>query len=326
MYTLSQSSLWTSTNDTSVYTVSYTFEDWARWDREYSWREGSGDLTIGGTVTAVPKCVELRRDLDANGDGLNWNDFSLRQGEWWRSPNYGTDVDGNGTVTDDELSGKIVSIQADANGTWSSYTSPNAGYLGSGGFDGTGNSDTNPYGQFVTFERGRVVNGAGVDLFMRGMDSAIKAKFDRVMSLGFRYDYDNDGTYTYVVVPLVGDDPGGPTRPFVDYKMDFSDSLLNMGDVNSDGTVQFGVEDFRLPANAEIDAIVLFGYQNVPASVDFDGDGTNDAWVQPDNTWTMGTKSVQTTGPSGSTWTATARSTSSTPTATAPPPRTTSTS
>jgi len=255
-----------------AYTVSYTIEDWARWDRMYTWN-ASTTQTSGVTRT-------LHMDnmmIDANGDGT-YDDYKATEGSWWTSSATGDGHIiplGDGTTYDADDGSKTYGV-----------------YMG--GFFGTTEGTATKVGVLLTFERGRAVNAAGTDVFVPVLRPDRPAKF---WSAGFRYDYNGDGTYTYVIIPK---DYPLTDRPFVDGEIDFGDPTLSLGDVNSDGTLQLGVEDFRVPDGGLVDAIFIdctisvTGY--LPAStsnVDFDGDGTYDSYVKPVSTWLQDTYAAE---------------------------------
>ena len=256
VYTLTNvGSTWTSTTS---YVVSNTFDDWARWDRMYNARAANGGAYLGnpekdGSVT------------DLNADGT-WNeiDYAVAQGDWWLGPRYGDDIDGNGTLSAKELSGSTVKITSSVYGDLVYTSSREGGFMGSGWAN-------DQYAGLValTFERGRIVNGAGADVFVGIYKSTVKSA-----AIGFRYDYEGDGTFTYVIIPK---DHLSVEAPWIDGMLDFGDARLN---VTVDGTTT----DYRVPDGGLVDMIFLWG-ATIPTganAIDLDGDGTVDNAVVPD--------------------------------------------
>ena len=248
VYTLSQSG-WTSG------TVSGTFDDWARWDREYAWRAEryAAGRQLYKTSTA---------------------DYPLDEGDWWLSPGYNEDVDQDGTVTVEERQGRVI----DGNGDHvADYTASYGGYFGYPAF---GDLSNMALGTTLYFERGRIeVTAEGTADFFHNATRASGKRW----SFGFRYDYDSDGTDTWVVIPLPTTDPD---RPGWDGVLDLRDPALFV-DTDADGTKD---TDYRVPEGGYVDAVVLFTHYDPdwPGGAfgpDFNGDGVTDAWVKPDPTW-----------------------------------------
>jgi hypothetical protein len=241
-----------STRGTDAGDLTYTIEDYARWDRCYGIY---ADDDISLTTRVVLKDGAT---IDADGDGTKW-DYVVKTGDWWLSPPEGTgneiDLDWDGTidvfVPDEEPFGHS-----------------GGGYFGSTGMTGGPGAGFPASTYLYTFERGRLVNGPGADLFFRSSRGWVNH------AVGIRYDVTMDGTPDYFGC-------GG-----IEY-------VNSVGRPNMSGLVD--LSGFGVPDGAWVDACFMYGSagsniaswgQNVNGEqdtlVDMNGDGTVDPKITPE--------------------------------------------
>jgi hypothetical protein len=160
-----------STTGTDRGDLTYTFEDYARWDRCYG-IYARKDMTESNRVL-----LKENASIDANGDGTAW-DYVVGTGEWWLSP-----PEGNGNAIDLDWDGTV---------DWTAVPD-HKGHSGGGHWGGGAIGTASPMGSstyLYTFERGRIVNGPGADFWFR---TAAWSNH----SVGIRYDVTADGTPDY---------------------------------------------------------------------------------------------------------------------------------
>jgi hypothetical protein len=241
-----------STANTTGGFLTYTFEDYARWDRAY------GIYARKNLAESDRVLLKENGSIDADGDGTAW-DYVIGTGEWWLSP-----PEGNGNEIDLDWDG-TVDWTAPAFDWSAQHTG--GGHWGGGARGRSGGSPEGSSTYLFTFERGRVVNGPGADLWFKTSNWSAH-------SVGIRYDVTMDGTPDYF---------GCGGRAYAD----------SAGRPNMAGLVD--LSGFGLPDGAWVDAAFVYGSMatsvgswgtNVnggqETTVDMNGDGTIDPKITPE--------------------------------------------